>query len=71
MRVPVKGTKFARDLNNRALVCTDKSEVTKYEAEMAKQRQNDARDAEINNIKAELAEIKILMLAALQKLDRG
>lgn len=71
MRVPVKGTKFSRDLNNRALVCTDKSEVTKYEAEMAKQRQNDARDAEINTIKAELAEIKILMLAALQKLDRG
>jgi hypothetical protein len=71
MKIGVKGTKFARDMSNRALLCTDKSEVTRYEAEMAKHKQNEARDAEINNIKADLAELKILLQAALQKLDRG
>lgn len=67
MRLKIQGTKFSRDLNNMAVLCNDKSEVTKYETELKKFRENKLRDEEINKLKDEITEIKQM----LQILIRG
>lgn len=67
MKLKIQGTKFSRDLNNMAVLCNDKSEVTRYESEMRKFRENQIRDEEINKLKNEISEIKEM----LQILIRG
>ena len=67
MKLKIEGTKFSRDLNNMAVLCNDKSEVTRYESEMRKYRENQIRDEEINKLKNEISEIKEM----LQILIRG
>ena len=67
MKVKIDGTKYSRDLNNMALLCNDRSEVTRYEMELRKHQENQMRDSEINKIKAEISEIKEM----LQVLIRG
>jgi hypothetical protein len=67
MKLKIQGTKFSRDLNNMAVLCNDKSEVTRYESEMRKYRENQIRDEEINKLKNEISEIKEM----LQILIRG
>jgi predicted RNase H-like nuclease (RuvC/YqgF family) len=67
MKLKIQGTKFSRDLNNMAVLCNDRSEVTRYESEMRKYRENQIRDEEINKLKNEISEIKEM----LQILIRG
>ena len=67
MKLKIQGTKFSRDLNNMAVLCNDRSEVTRYESEMIKYRENQIRDEEINKLKNEISEIKEM----LQILIRG
>lgn len=67
MRVKIEGTKYSRDLDNMAVLCNDRSEVVKYETELQKLRENQLRDEQINNLKAEISEIKQM----LQILIRG
>lgn len=67
MRVKIEGTKYSRDLSNMAVLCNDRSEVSRYESEMRKHKQNTSRDEELNNLKKEVAELKSL----LQVLIRG
>lgn len=68
MQYKIKGTPYTRDLNNRAVLCDDKSEVLRYEAEMKKLRENRSRDMEINKLKNDVAEIKALLQ---QLVERG
>ena len=67
MKYKIAGTKYTRDLSNMAILCNDRSEVTKYESEMRRHRQNQSRDDEINRIKSDISEIKQM----LQVLIRG
>lgn len=67
MRVKIEGTKYSRDLSNMAVLCNDRSEVSRYESEMRKHKQNKSRDEELNTLKKEVAELKSL----LQVLIRG
>lgn len=67
MKIKIEGTKYTRDLSTMAVLCNDKSEVLKYQAELKKHQENMRRDEEINNIKSELSEIKQM----LQVLIRG
>jgi hypothetical protein len=67
MKYKIAGTKYTRDLDNMAILCNDKTEITRYENEMRRHRENQHRDEEINNIKSELSEIKHM----LQVLIRG
>lgn len=67
MKLKIEGTKFSRDLSNMAVLCSDKTEVTKYENELRKHRESLARDDEINKLRAEMSEIKEM----LQVLIRG
>lgn len=67
MKLKIQGTKFSRDLTNMAIVCSDKSEVTKYQMELQKHKENVARDNEINKLKNDISEIKEM----LQVLIRG
>ena len=67
MKYKIAGTKYTRDLDNMAILCNDKTEITRYENEMRRHRENQHRDEEINNIKSELSEIKKM----LQILIRG
>lgn len=67
MRVKIEGTKYSRDLSNMAVLCNDRSEVSRYESEMRKHKQNTSRDEELNTLKKEVAELKSL----LQVLIRG
>lgn len=67
MKLKIKGTPYSRDLNNMAVLCSDKTIAMQYESELQKHRDNQFRDAEINKLKGELAEIKEM----LQVLIRG
>lgn len=59
--VKIEGTKYSRDLNNRALICNDKHVLDSYYAELRKERENKRRDSEINSLKEELSEIKSML----------
>jgi hypothetical protein len=50
-----------------AILCNDRSEVTKYESELRRHRENQSRDDEINRMKSDISEIKQM----LQALSRG
>ena len=67
MKYKIAGTKYTRDLDNMAILCNDKTEITRYENEMQRHRENQHRDEEINKMKSELSEIKKM----LQILIRG
>lgn len=66
MKLKIQGTKFSRDLTNMAIVCSDKSEVTKYQMELQKHKENVARDNEINKLKNEISEMKEIMHALIR-----
>jgi|APGre2960657404_1045060.scaffolds.fasta_scaffold180746_2 hypothetical protein len=68
MKFKIEGTKFSRDVDTMAILCNDRGEVTRYENELRKHQENLARDIEINKIKSDISEIK-LMLQSL--IDRG
>jgi hypothetical protein len=68
MLYQIKGTKYVRDLNNMAVLCGDDKEVTRYQKEMQKMQLERQRDLEINNLKNEVAEIKVLLK---QLVERG
>jgi hypothetical protein len=63
----VEGTKYARDSSNMALLCTDRTEVLKYQNELEKHKQNQLRDAEINTLKSEISEIKNMLQQILSR----
>jgi hypothetical protein len=67
MKLKIEGTKYTRDLKNMAVLCNDLSEVIRYENELKNHQENIIRDEEINNLKAELSEMKQM----LQILIRG
>jgi hypothetical protein len=67
MKVKIEGTKYSRDLNTMAILCTDPSVKMKYEQELAQYRENIRRDEEINNLKRDISEIKSM----LQSLIKG
>jgi hypothetical protein len=68
MKYKIEGTKYARDATNMAVLCTDVTEVSKYQNELQKHRENQLRDAEINKIKSDVLEIKNMLQ---QILNRG
>jgi hypothetical protein len=67
MKVKIEGTKYSRDLNTMAILCTDPSVKMKYEQELAQYRENIRRDEEINTLKRDISEIKSM----LQSLIKG
>lgn len=67
MKYRVKGTPFARDMSNMALLCTDHSQKLKYEEKLAMMKGNKDRDEEINNMKNELKEIKQMLQSLLNR----
>jgi len=67
MKYEIKGTKYSRDLDNMAVLCRDPAEKARYEKELQKFRENQQRDAEINKLKSDISEIKLM----LQELIRG
>lgn len=67
MKYKIAGTKYTRDLDNMAILCNDRTEISKYENEMRRYKENQHRDEEINRMKSELSEIKQM----LQVLIRG
>lgn len=67
MKVKIEGTKYSRDLNTMAILCTDSSVRLKYEQELAQHRDNLRRDQEINSLKNDISEIKSM----LQSLIKG
>ena len=68
MRIPIEGTKYSRDLNNRAVICHDISVARKYNDELIKLKENDRRDQEINSLKDEISELKSMIKVLM---DRG
>jgi ABC-type enterochelin transport system ATPase subunit len=68
MRIPIEGTKYSRDLNNRAVICHDISVARKYNDELIKLKENDRRDQEINSLKDEIFELKSMIKVLM---DRG
>lgn len=68
MKYKIKGTKFVRDLDTMAVLCSDKNEVLKYENELRKHRENSRRDEEINSLRKEVSELKDMLKVLI---DRG
>lgn len=68
MKYKIKGTKYSRDLNTMAVMCTDKAEVLKYNSEIKKHQENKRRDEEINNLRQEVSELKDMIKVLI---DRG
>jgi hypothetical protein len=67
MKYKIEGTKYARDSNNMAVLCTDRTEVQKYNIELQKHKENQLRDAEINTLKTEISEIKNMLHQILSR----
>lgn len=68
MKVKIDGTKYSRDINNMAVLCTDKSVVAKYQNDLLVSIENKRRDNEINKLKQDISEIKTMLKALI---DRG
>ncbi len=68
MRSKIGDTGYVRDTRNNGVFCADISMKKKYEVEMARANAEKARDAEINNLKSEISEIKQMLQ---QLLSRG
>jgi hypothetical protein len=68
MRVKIEGTKYSRDLDNRAVLCHDVSVARRYNDELIKLKENERRDQEINNLKGEISELKSMIQILM---DRG
>lgn len=71
MKIPIKGTNYSRDLTNMALLCNDHKDARKFESEIAQARDSRTRADEINKLKAELSEMKMMLQTMMSKLDRG
>lgn len=71
MRYKIPGTKYSRDLKNRAVLCNDITEKTKYDQELQKHYDNMNRDAEINRMKQDIGEIKELLKAIMARGQNG
>ena len=71
MRVKIEGTKYVRDVSNRAILCTDIKEKQNYELEMQRYKDNIRRDDEINSLKQELEELKSLLKAMTNRGQDG
>lgn len=67
MKVKIEGTKYSRDMNNRAVICTDPSVLRAYNAEQMKRYENERRDREINSMKNEISEIKAMLKTLIER----
>ena len=67
MKVKIEGTKYSRDMNNRAVICTDPSVLRAYNAEQMKRKENERRDREINTMKTEISEIKAMLKTLIER----
>lgn len=63
----IEGTKYSRDLNNRAIICNDRNVLETYYMEQRKERDNKRRDKEINSLKEELSEIKSMLKVLMER----
>lgn len=63
----IEGTKYSRDLNNRAIICNDRNVLEAYYMEQRKERDNKRRDKEINSLKEELSEIKSMLKVLMER----
>lgn len=68
MRLKIDGTKYSRDLDNMAVLCSDHGVKREYEIELAKYHENIRRDRQINNLKKEISDIKSMLQTLI---DRG
>ena len=62
----VQDTTFIRDLKTTAIIQTDPVVVRKHEMRMRELEKEQAREAEINNLKNDLKEIKNLLAELLR-----
>lgn len=64
---------LVRDMSTRAIINTNKSEYENYlerrKATLAKNKQLEEHSEEINNIKAELSDIKQMLMTVLNKIS--
>jgi hypothetical protein len=66
-QVKIDGTKYSRDLNNRAVVCDDRNVLENYYMEQRKHHDNTRRDKEINSLKDEMSEIKYMLKILMER----
>lgn len=69
MRV-AEAEQFVRDSNNLAIVNTDKNAISFHEQKMKRLNKEKNHEVEINNIKAEISEIKNMLSQLLSHTQR-
>lgn len=67
MQIKIEGTKYSRDIDNRALVCNDRAVLDNYMMERRKERENQRRDTEINSLKKDISEIKTMLQTLMNR----
>ena len=67
MRVKIEGTQYSRDMESRAVVCSDRNVLDAYMMERKKERENERRDKEINSLKTEISEIKSMLQTLINR----
>lgn len=67
MRNKIGNTGYIRDSRNNGVFCSDVSIKRKFETEMSRANSEKARDAEINNLKSEISEIKQMLQQILSR----
>ena len=68
MRLKVQeNERLVRDSENFAILNTDRRALTAHEQKISEIRRNKAREAEINNIKRDVTEIKDLLRQLIEK----
>jgi hypothetical protein len=60
---------YVKDMNNFAVLNTNKSAVAKHENKMAELRRSKQTEEEINNLKSEVSEIKTLLSKILSAVE--
>lgn len=70
MKLKVKDNeRFVRDSDNFAILNTDRNAVKLHEQKLAQLKEAKNRDAEINNIKREVSEIKEILSQLLERVS--
>lgn len=64
--IPIKGTDFARDENNNALINTNVSAYLQYKHRRQQNQIQNQQDKEIASLKNEIADLKLMIAKILE-----
>lgn len=71
MKFKIKGTPYTRDLNNMAVLCTDRRQKMQYEQQKAIVSESKHREMEMYKMKNEISELKSMLEQLMRRGQDG